>query len=68
MSYRFRVDDRKLVLQVYQPPKRSSYSYDYERDGEWRDAKVEDIPVADPFRNDPPPSSYFARCAQEGSA
>jgi hypothetical protein len=47
MSYRFRVDDGKLVLQVYAPPKTGPY--DYDRTGTWRDAQVEDIPVTDMF-------------------
>ena len=51
--YRFRVDDGKLVLQVYESPARN-YTYGYEREGKWRDAGVEDIPVTDPFRGDPP--------------
>jgi hypothetical protein len=50
MGYRFRVDDGKLVLQVYVPP-RDPFAYG--REGAWRDATVEDIPVADPFRSEP---------------
>ena len=49
-GYRFRVEDGKLVLQVMT---RSAGHYDcgysYAREPEWRDAKVEDIPVSDPF-------------------
>lgn len=50
MSYRFRVDEGKLVLQVL--VKRDCAAYGWQRDPEWRDATVEDIPVADPFRSE----------------
>jgi hypothetical protein len=51
-GYRFRTEGELLVLQVYVPPKSSPY--DYGREGTWRDATVQDIPVADPFRREPP--------------
>lgn len=49
MSYRFRVDEGKLVLQLLET---GSDSYGWARQGKWRDATVEDIPVADPFRRE----------------
>ena len=39
---RFRVQDALVILQVQEPPKVNQYSYG-ERDGEWRDAKAEDL-------------------------
>lgn len=48
MRYRFRVSEAgNLVLQVYEYPKQNPYTYGDE--GKWRDAKVEDIPVTNPF-------------------
>lgn len=47
-TYRFRVDDGKLVLQVAMPRKNDAYVW-RDDDPRWRDATVEDIPVADPF-------------------
>lgn len=48
--YRFRVDDGgKLVLQI--ATDRGGYNYGVPSEPKWRDAKVEDIPVADPFRS-----------------
>jgi hypothetical protein len=53
MMYRFRVDEGKLVLQVYDPPKiGGTYYYEREREGTWRDASVADIPVTDPFQRE----------------
>ena len=46
-SYRFRVMDGVLVLQVVTPA--NSNPYFHERTASWRDATVEDIPVMDPF-------------------
>lgn len=51
MSYRVRVNEAgQLVLQVYISPVSTQFSYD--REGTWRDAKVEDIPVSSPFRQE----------------
>lgn len=53
MNYRFRVNDSgQLVLQVQE----QSPDYDFyggRRESVWRDAKVEDIPVSDPFGSQP---------------
>lgn len=48
MSYRFRVNEEgALVLQVLEKSER--HFYGYEGTATWRDAKVSDIPVRDPF-------------------
>jgi len=39
---RFRVQDSLVILQVQEPLKVNQYSYG-EREGEWRDAKAEDL-------------------------
>ena len=39
---RFRVQDALVILQVQEPAKRNQYAYG-ESDGEWRDAKAEDL-------------------------
>lgn len=44
-AYRFRVEGELLVLQVFEV-ERNQYSPDT---GAWRDAKVQDIPVFEPF-------------------
>lgn len=46
-NFRLRAEGELLVLQVFVPPERSTYSYGTE--GSWRDAKTEDIPVGDVF-------------------
>ena len=53
MGYRFRVDEGRLVLQV-QEASAGYYNYGAEREAKWRDAKVEDIPVLDPFGSQGP--------------
>jgi hypothetical protein len=61
VSYRFRVDDGKLVLQVMESARESAYYGGYEREPKWRDAKVEDIPITDPFRTEGGFLSHSAR-------
>lgn len=67
MSYRFRVNEAgNLVLQVYQPAKSTTY---YREDsGTWRDAKVEDIPLYDPFRKPDPLVAHRAITPEEWAA
>lgn len=51
MSWRIRCDETgKLILQIGQYRHRN-FGYGYQDDDkmEWRDAKVEDIPVSNPF-------------------
>jgi hypothetical protein len=52
MSYRFRLEGELLVLQVCEY--KQDYGYSVSR-LTWRDAKVADIPVRDPFARDPAP-------------
>lgn len=62
--WRVRVEGELLVLQVHEPGESCSPYYS-ERKGTWRDAKVQDIPVFDPFT---PPKECQERHLPDPSA
>lgn len=64
MSYRFRTEGDLLVLQVMEPM--INHGFGFRDAATWRDAKVQDIPVNDPFSRVeyvhvpvPPPGQSF---------
>jgi len=50
-TYRLRAEGALLVLQVQAFRDSSQYAYDLEP--QWRDAKLEDIPIQDLFQSEP---------------
>lgn len=67
--WRVRVEGELLVLQVYEPGSAGGHYDNWRRsEGKWRDAKVQDIPVLNPFEPSPKPESmYYPTTACGGS-